>query len=530
MPNPPLEAGRPIGGGDEFVPRCEIQPGFSGCDYSLVSGGVVSDGSFKASQQPKPQPPTVVNQGPVTLDVVVHEAIRISSNDARRQGFNAPRHARTRAQSGATWSNVRAISQAGEGAEASHALGGSLGTQLVAQDFGFRIPLASDITGVTVEIDRDVFGGTLDEETVSLVVCGVGTVSAHRHWRFLFTEPGSDGGDAAYVAEVQLRSEPGGSDQTGSGIPSADGDNQSPASEAFDNSTATYWGVDNSGYPHWLAYDFGSGNERAIAEYLLTSGTSGEIAINGGMPKGWSFQWADSPSGPWTTVDSRTSEPDWMPTQTRTYAAGAAITPVGLLLDEGYETSEGTYSCTLTPLTVTSGAHGLTASLDDASGWTPDEVNDLSFGVVYSARGSGVVRVDAVRVAVDYAGAFGESLPAKRANGLAGVAVSRTGRRVAVGANGKVLYSDDGETWLPANSGTNATLLDVVWAADRFIAVGRGVIIESQAGETWTNVPSPPETLYEVLYDRLAGRLMAVGESGVQAAPDAAGNWLTRYR
>lgn len=79
-----------------------------------------------------------------------------------------------------------------------------------------------------------------------------------------------------------------------------------------------------------------------------------------------------------------------------------------------------------------------------------------------------------MRVAVDYAGAFGESLPAKRTNGLSGVAISRTGRRVAVGVNGKVLYSDDGTTWLAADSGTVATLLDVVCANDRFVAVGRG--------------------------------------------------------
>lgn len=682
-----LDARRPPGSDDEFTPRCVIPPGEASCNYSISGGGVTRTGSFSIGQQPQPQPPDIVNEEPATLDVAIVESIRISSNDASRQGFNSPSHARTRVPSGDSWINVRSISQSGEGSEASHVLGESLGTQLVAQDFGFRIPLASDVVSISVEIDRSVFGGEITEETVSLIVCGVGAQGAAGVFYNGFYNIFVLDSEGTITQSTAIPGLVFGADPSGNfyGIGALDSvlrkfaPDFTPIWEAdlysvgsVDSEGRVFVGDEqqtsaplnvyridpDDGTVLWTTdiYDaVGGGTQRIDAMYAagdkvmaflisgfvrhaVVLGVDGNIIdtlpVDGGSTPGFAILGADGHVYGFNPGEaggelSRLTAPTWSvfigvvighlvydPASGALYASGGSAVqrydssdgsqdwsvsltdadsvgvdgqggvyavffdedaftvrirklnsangatvwtssglgdedtnglllpygvstsaPVNLLLDEGYETSEGVYSCALTPLTITSSnSNGVSAFLADASIFAPQEVNDISFGVVYSARGSGIVGVDAVRVAVDYAGAFGESLPAKRTNGLSGVAISRTGRRVAVGVNGKVLYSDDGTMWLAADSGTVATLLDVVWANDHFVAVGRGVIVESydgnssQAGMTWTRVQAPPETLYEVMYNRATEQIIAIGENGVQAAPDAAGNWLTRYR
>ncbi len=94
-----------------------------------------------------------------------------------------------------------------------------------------------------------------------------------RHWRLFFTKRvGNDlvGGSIFGIAEFNIKTTLGGSDQTGSGIASSSGDLSSTFSsdKAFDANSGTFWtrgaGI-NSG--QWLAYDFGAGNEKDVLEF-----------------------------------------------------------------------------------------------------------------------------------------------------------------------------------------------------------------------------------------------------------------------
>ena len=58
---------------------------------------------------------------------------------------------------------------------------------------------------------------------------------------------------------------------------------------------------------------------------------------------------------------------------------------------------------------------------------------------------------------------------------------------VAVGHDGLIMRSSDGDLWMPAaDSATSETLNDVTWNGTRFVAVGdHGVIIHSADGDSW---------------------------------------------
>jgi hypothetical protein len=71
---------------------------------------------------------------------------------------------------------------------------------------------------------------------------------------------------------------------------------------------------------------------------------------------------------------------------------------------------------------------------------------------------------------------------------LEGVAFGQS-NFVAVGANGQILRSDRGRTWLPIPSGVTNHLLDVTWGNGRFVAVGsHGTILVSPDGYAWQPV------------------------------------------
>lgn len=676
-----LDASQPVGGGDEYVQRCEIPEGGSGCVYDIEVGGTTLTGSFRQDQQPQPQPPAVVSQGSVTLDVSVVEGIRFSSNDTRRQGFNSPNYFRTRDAGAEEWVNLYGMAVASDGTQAIQRIGGTLGKQIVAQDFGFRIPLASSIARITIEIDRSAIGEITDE-SASLIVCGAESGGAAQvmfsaevsnvylldaaSGSVLTTQAQSDfavatdsagnfysavGGQLTkygpdfsvlWTLAIDVLVAVDENDRVFIAEPSA---TSSPlyVKRLNPDTGATLWATD--------AYDVGIGGGQNVFALQATGGNVMAARFNPGTdavflldvsgaitdtisitstnklalaPDGHVYEHDASESG---GELSRLTSPTWSvfvpgepppasitrlihdPVNNTLYArnnqdiqrysttdgsliwsvtktgpedlglddsgnlyvslwddvagvakiiridpsngatvwtspavgdnssgvitgyGGSSTELVNLLLDEGRVTDAGTYSCALTPLTtISSTARKLVLSIDDASAWTPEQINDISFGVTYSSAGSGVVIADAVRIAVDYFGAFGESLPAKRPKGLSGVTVSSWGRRVVVGVNGKILWSDDGLTWTPADSGTNATLLDVVWAKNRYVAVGRGIILESGDAEAWSRIIGPPEALYDVDYNRLNRKVIALGENGVQAMPSKIGEpWLTRY-
>ena len=65
------------------------------------------------------------------------------------------------------------------------------------------------------------------------------------------------------------------------------------------------------------------------------------------------------------------------------------------------------------------------------------------------------------------------------------------GQMVAVGANGTILTSSDGVTWVGQNSGTPNDFFGVTFQKDSFVAVGDlGIIKTSPTGTTWTTQSS----------------------------------------
>ncbi len=142
----------------------------------------------------------------------------------------------------------------------------------------------------------------------------VSEIGAHRYWRVYFTA-----GVSAYttVSEAQLREYLGGADLTGSGTASADSTYTGayPASNAFDDDTSTQW-TSAATYPHWLKYDFGSGNDTAVTEYTLRAKT--EHVDD--MPTAWQLEYSDDGST-WTVADSRADEV-FAPAETKTFSFG----------------------------------------------------------------------------------------------------------------------------------------------------------------------------------------------------------------
>lgn len=76
------------------------------------------------------------------------------------------------------------------------------------------------------------------------------------------------------------------------------------------------------------------------------------------------------------------------------------------------------------------------------------------------------------------------------------------GKYVAVGPNGKIVSSTNGSVWEQADSGTSNSLSSVIYGNERFIAVGaRGTIISSKDGKTWSSIDSKSSSsFHSVIY------------------------------
>lgn len=145
--------------------------------------------------------------------------------------------------------------------------------------------------------------------------------SAHRYWRLLVSTNEVNSFEVTSstlaIAEIELRETISGSDVTGSGTASADSTSGgTTAADAFDNNTATKWSSGTAGYPHWIKYDFGSGNDKSIVEVALTSPSSTPTQC----ARDFDVQWSDDDSA-WTTAFSVYGEDQWTATETRVFSA-----------------------------------------------------------------------------------------------------------------------------------------------------------------------------------------------------------------
>lgn len=117
--------------------------------------------------------------------------------------------------------------------------------------------------------------------------------------------------------------------------------------------------------------------------------------------------------------------------------------------------------------------------------------------------------------------------PSPQGNPLHGVCFGEE-EFVAVGANGTVMTSPDGEAWLNQESGTRITLHGVAHASGRFVAVGElGLILYSDDARSWQRADSPWfYHLHAVTWGD--GLFVAVGEdSAILTSPDGM-TWTLR--
>ncbi len=82
---------------------------------------------------------------------------------------------------------------------------------------------------------------------------------------------------------------------------------------------------------------------------------------------------------------------------------------------------------------------------------------------------------------------------------------------IAVGSNGYIYASSDGEMWTRCDSGTNEQLKGITWSGSEFYAAGSsGVILRSSDGLTWSHVTiEATSTFYDIIWT--GDMLLAVG-------------------
>lgn len=147
-------------------------------------------------------------------------------------------------------------------------------------------------------------------------------MAVHRYWRWLFSAAGS--GSAIVIGEAELHGISGGADLTGAGTASADTTYPDwVADNAFADNGVAYtstgcWSSDNSSLPHWLAYDFGDGNDVRVDEYTLQAH---DAVSQADSPAAWEFQYSDNGTD-WVTVDTQTGI-SWTASEVKTFDLGS---------------------------------------------------------------------------------------------------------------------------------------------------------------------------------------------------------------
>lgn len=124
------------------------------------------------------------------------------------------------------------------------------------------------------------------------------------------------------VAELDLRESVGGSNVTGSGTASASSiySGSYDGAKAFDGNPATNLSTADNYYTNqWLAYDFGSGNDKDINEFALTV-----INYSANHPMNFALQHSDD-GATWETKFLVFDQISWTAASTRTYNSSNSL-------------------------------------------------------------------------------------------------------------------------------------------------------------------------------------------------------------
>lgn len=149
--------------------------------------------------------------------------------------------------------------------------------------------------------DQGPFVITISELTVT-------NASAHRYWRLYVTDNVVGTNGYVNVMELELLESEFGPNVATGGTASADAnDANHPPSDAFDglltdtvsSVSQNMWQSGSGAFPHWLEYDFGAGNEKAIVAIGLVSERTQRC------PKDFDVQYSDNGTD-WTTAWSVT--------------------------------------------------------------------------------------------------------------------------------------------------------------------------------------------------------------------------------
>ncbi len=96
---------------------------------------------------------------------------------------------------------------------------------------------------------------------------------------------------------------------------------------------------------------------------------------------------------------------------------------------------------------------------------------------------------------------------------------------LAVGRDGAVVSSSDGEHWQTEDSGVTASLRGIAWDGSAWVVVGdAGTVVRSTSQGTWRREPTPTDARLEAVAVGSDGTEVAVGPDVTLARWD--GTWL----
>ena len=323
------------------------------------------------------------------------------------------------------------------------------------------------------------------------------------------------------------------------------------------------------------------------SDVYYSSGSNGYVAYNYNSGLSGSWNTARSPSDSFYTWNNSQpletlvgyynyASPSLYPTVTMWSTKGVEITtqsntatiysggPNNVVANVGTQygsvQSKG-LSNTGTPLYISVGQYGATYQIGGAGVRFPDStgVTATLYSIDLSTGPTSTTTTGVVAVAVGSNGTIVRNVYAQgggQANGsgwvqkssgtinnLNGVrcnwaTLSGTGTAwCAVGDNGTILTSPDGNTWTAQTSGTDQNLYGISYGNGYWVAVGANTIIcYSLDGISWTVIQGPQgndsayRTLYSVTYGANSNSFVAGGQSiMMRASGSTPGTWATQY-
>ena len=129
-------------------------------EYYDIPATAYEPGSTGLNPNPGSSSGTAQPSGPARLDITVSESFALSTGDAKVTPWMSPRYVQEREIQTNRWANL--MGAVGGPTPASVDLSTDLSTQLVVQDFGFRLPNGAVVLGAEIEVSRKVVGGSAE--------------------------------------------------------------------------------------------------------------------------------------------------------------------------------------------------------------------------------------------------------------------------------------------------------------------------------------------------------------------------------